>query len=312
MQKTIFITGGTGFLGKALAKKLTNNYRVIIGGRNNTQNLWAQTETGCEFTPIDVSNINSVKDAFYNYKPNIIIHAAATKFVDFSEKFPNEAIDINVTGSQNVARVGIEIGAETIVGISTDKAAPPLHNTYSITKSLMERLYSSLNGKYTTKFVCTRFGNIAWSNGSVFPIWKKMNETGLIQSTGPHMKRYIFTIDEAVDLVITSIKNIDLIHGGVLTQNMKAVLIQDVLDVWSKKYGVDWVKIEERPGDSLNESLIGEIELKHTKEIHLDNKLFYLIDFNKKFENHLEHMISTENSELMNDEDIRKLIDYEN
>ncbi len=40
-------------------------------------------------------------------KPDIVIHAAATKFVDLSEKFPFECIDINIVGSANIARACI-------------------------------------------------------------------------------------------------------------------------------------------------------------------------------------------------------------
>ena len=64
----------------------------------------------------------------------------------------------------------------------------------------MERLFTSLDDSSITNFCCVRFGNIAWSTGSVFPIWKKMfkkNKTFL--TTGPYMRRFFFTIDDAVD-----------------------------------------------------------------------------------------------------------------
>ena len=57
---------------------------------------------------MDVSNISSVRDAIIYVKPDIIIHAAATKFVDLSEKFPFECIDTNIVGSSNIAQFAIE------------------------------------------------------------------------------------------------------------------------------------------------------------------------------------------------------------
>ena len=45
----------------------------------------------------------------------------------------------------NVARVAIENNTEIVVGVSTDKAAPPIGNLYGLTKSMMERLFCSLN-----------------------------------------------------------------------------------------------------------------------------------------------------------------------
>ena len=42
MKKTMLITGGTGFLGKNLALFFKGNYNVILGARNNKQNLQAK------------------------------------------------------------------------------------------------------------------------------------------------------------------------------------------------------------------------------------------------------------------------------
>src|SRR5262249_33157336 len=124
---------------------------------------------------------------------------AATKFVDLAEKLPLECVDVNVLGSENVARVSMEYEVQTVIGISTDKATPPVRNTYGLTKALMERVFCGLDGKTKTRFLCVRYGNVAWSTGSVLPIWKKMHEeTGVIGTTGPDMRRFFFTVDEAV------------------------------------------------------------------------------------------------------------------
>jgi UDP-N-acetylglucosamine 4,6-dehydratase len=252
-MKKILITGGTGFLGRELGTRLKKDYTVYLTGRNNTQNMWAQRYTGCEVLPMDVSNIESVRDVVNETKPDIIIHAAATKFVDISEKQPFEAIDVNVLGSQNVARVAIDKNIESVIGISTDKAVPPVRNTYALTKALMERMYCSLNAKASTRFACVRFGNIAWSSGSVLPIWKKMfDETGIISTTGPEMRRYFIMVGEASEIVITCLNNIEILQGNVLTKDMKAAQIEDLLKTWIKHNGGKWEKIQGRPGDRID------------------------------------------------------------
>ena len=137
MEKKILITGGSGFLGKRLGLALKEKYDVILASRNNKQNMYAREYTGCEVIPMDVANIESVRDSFLSVKPNIIIHGAATKFVDLAEKQPMESVDINVIGSQNVARVAIENKFSPVIGISTNKASPPARNAYGLTKALM-------------------------------------------------------------------------------------------------------------------------------------------------------------------------------
>ncbi len=277
--------------------------------RNNSQNILTQEVTGCHVAPMDVANIESVKDSLNEFKPEIIIHAAATKYVVLSENYPMECLDVNVLGSQNVARAAIDIGVDTVIGISTDKTAPPVGNIYGLSKALMERCYCELNSKSKTSFACVRFGNIAWSTGSVFPIWKGMMEReGLIQSTGPEMRRFFFSVDEATALIIRAINNTDIIGGKVLSQKMKSAQIEDILNVWSLHYGISWEKIQRRPGDQVDEFLIGSSELEHTLEIDIEGITHFVISFNEKIINHLNEVISSKNAERLTEKEILDLI----
>lgn len=309
MKKTILITGGSGFLGKRLGKTLLRDYDVILGSRNNKQNYLASSFSGCKTVPLDVTKIESVRDALNELKPHIIIHAAATKFVDLAEKQPMECIDVNVLGSQNIVRVAIEKNVEIVIGISTDKATPPVRNTYGLSKALMERLFCSMDEKTDTKCCCVRYGNVAWSTGSVLPIWKKMfDTTGIIGTTGPEMRRFIFTVEEAVNLVIVALNNIKEVHGKVLSRAMKAAQIQEILDVWTKYKGGKWERIEGRPGERNDEYLIGELELPFTEEKYYNNIRHFLIAFNKKSNNPPTEILSSANAERLTENEIEEII----
>lgn len=308
-MKTILITGGTGFLGRNLALKLKNEYRIILTGRNNKQNLFASKYTGCQVAPLDITNIESVRDVFVEFKPDIVIHAAATKFVDLAEKYPMECVDVNVLGSQNVARVAVEREVPAVIGISTDKAAPPVRNIYGMSKSVMERIFCAMDGKTTTKFTAVRYGNVAWSTGSVLPIWKKMHEeTGTIGTTGPEMRRFFFSVDEAVQLVITAMDNIDLVKGKVLSRHMKAAQIEDILQTWIEEKGGKWEKIEGRPGERDDEFLIGDLELPYTEEVIMGGIKHYLISFNDKVTNPISFGLSSANTERLSRAEILSII----
>jgi len=308
-MKTILITGGSGFLGRHLAKKLSKDHKIILGARNNANNMMAELKTGCTVIPLDITNEKSIRDALNEFRPDTIIHAAATKYVDISEKNPFECIDVNVIGSENIARQAIECGVKEVVGISTDKAAPPVGNIYGHSKAIMERLYSALSGRTTTQFVCVRFGNIAWSTGSVFPIWERMGQVDKkIGTTGPHMRRFFFTVDDAADLVITAMQNISKYHGGILSLKMKAAQIEDILKVWSQHFNVPYEKIGERPGDKLDEVLIGKIELPHVQPVEIDGRSYYHINFYNKYQNNLEDEVSSANAERLSQEEMLQLI----
>ncbi|MEQ8909957.1 MAG: SDR family NAD(P)-dependent oxidoreductase [Vicingaceae bacterium] len=309
-MKKVLITGGTGFLGRRLALAMQSNYKVVLTGRNNKQNAFAAKFTGCEVIPMDIANIEAVRDAFTEVKPDIVIHAAATKFVDLAEKQPMECVDVNVIGSQNVARVAVEKDVEEVIGISTDKAAPPVRNTYGLTKALMERVFCSMNGKAKTKFCCVRYGNVAWSTGSVLTIWKKMHEeTGVIGTTGPEMRRFFFTVDEAVKLVLTAIDNIDELQGQVLSREMKAAQIEDLLQTWTKHLGGKYEKIEGRPGERNDEFLIGDTELPYTAVKDFEGVKHYIISFNQKAKTPLKEVFSSANADRLSEKEMLEIIE---
>ncbi len=309
MAKTILITGGTGFLGRQLGRFFKQDYRVILAARNNAQNAIAGQITSCEVLPLDITNIESVRDVIAETRPDIVIHAAATKFVDLSEKYPMECLDVNVTGSQNVVRVSIEKGVETLIGMSTDKSAPPVANTYGLTKALMERVFCSMSSKSDTRVACVRHGNIAWSTGSVLPIWKKMHdELGVIGSTGPDMTRYLSTVDEAVELVATAINSIDKTAGAVLSREMKAVKIRNMLETWIKHKGGRWEQIDGRPGERTHEYLMGEPELAYTTRVNFGDVTHYLTRFDKRVDEPLADVRCSADAEHLTEMEMLNII----
>ena len=309
-MKKILVTGGNGYLGKRLGKKLRElGYDVVLASRNNKQNFLAKEYSGCNIIPMDVTSIESIRDAFNQFRPDIVIHAAATKFVDLAEKEPMETIDVNVVGSQNIARVAIENKIQLVIGVSTDKSSPPVRNIYGMSKALMERMFCLMNAKSDTRFVCVRYGNVAWSTGSVLGIWKKMlKNQGFIGTTGPEMFRYFFTVDEAVNLVITALNHAPELYGKVLSRSMKAAQLEEIIKVWVEQEGKTYQKIETRPGERLEEFLIGEAELEYTEEKVYDNIMHYILSFNDKVANPIKEVLSSRTAEKLSKQEILDIV----
>ena len=139
-------------------------------------------------------------------------------------------------GSTNIARVSIERGVKTVIGISTDKATQPLKNFYGFSKAAMEKLFINANSKSKTNFLCVRYGNVAWSTGSVLPIWKEMfDKNRQILTTGPFMRRFFFTIDDAVNLVSRALINSKKFSGKILCADMKSCKLIDI-NVWTSNF----------------------------------------------------------------------------
>ena len=310
-MKKILITGGTGYLGRNLALFYRKKYKVFLGARNNKQNFLVKNLTNCEVVPLDVSNIESVNDCLNLTKPDIVIHAAATKFVDLSEKFPFECIDINIVGSANIARACINKKVPTVIGVSTDKASPPIKNIYGLSKSCMERLFSSIEPYGKTKFICVRYGNVTWSTGSVLPIWKQMfNKNKTILTTGPNMRRFFFSVEEAVSLIDQALKLKNKLTGKILSAEMKSAKMIDILKVWIKKFGGKYKIIQTRKGDRLDEYLIGEDELKYAEVLSIKNKKYFVINFNSLSKKPLKKIVSSKDAKKLAQSEIKKIIQF--
>ena len=80
------------------------------------------------------------------------------------------------------------------------------------------------------------------------------------------MRRFFFSINEAVDLVNFALKNSKKFSGKILCADMKACKLIDIIKVWIENYGGSYKIIKGRKGDRLDEYLIGDNELKFTKK----------------------------------------------
>ena len=315
-NKTILITGGTGSFGSKfvpMTLKKFNPKKIIIFSRDEMKqwqmNLKFKENKNLNFVIGDVRDKERLFFALNNV--DYCIHAAATKFVDLSEKFPFECIDINILGSTNIVRACINKKVPTVIGVSTDKASPPIKNIYGLSKSCMERLFSSIKSYSKTKFICVRYGNVTWSTGSVLPIWKQMyKKNKTILTTGPYMRRFFFSVNEAVSLIDQALKLKNKLNGKILSAEMKSAKMIDFLKVWTKKFGGKYKIIQSRKGDRQDEYLIGEDELKYAKEMKIKNRKYFVIDFNNLLKKPLKEIVSSENAKRLAQSEIEKIIKF--
>lgn len=204
-NKRILITGGAGSIGGELVRQLAKHNKIFIIDNNESGLMdiieefkgktWIYGRVG------DIRNEDSVKDVFDDFKPQIVFHAAALKHVSPAETYPREYVDTNIIGTLNVIKHAKNWEClEKFVFISTDKAVQST-SIMGATKRVGEIIVRNQG----ERFVVVRFGNVLGSRGSVIPIWQKQIEKNApITITSPEMTRYMMTIPEAVDLVITA------------------------------------------------------------------------------------------------------------
>ena len=177
---TLMITGGTGSFGSTVLKHFLDSdlkeIRIFSRDekkqddmRHELQAKHPENAKKVKFYIGDVRNPQSIRDAMPGV--DYIFHAAALKQVPSCEFFPMEAVRTNIIGTDNVLTAAIDEGVESVICLSTDKAAYPI-NSMGMTKAIEEKVAiakSRMPGK--TKICYTRYGNVMCSRGSVIPLW---------------------------------------------------------------------------------------------------------------------------------------------
>ncbi len=167
---TILITGGTGFLGANLAKKLVaEDNQVVLFELNPNFRIVSEIIDKVEMVRGDIANWAEVLNVVKNYKIKTIFHTAAL-LSDNAERFPQRAYEINANGTYHVLEAARLFDVETVVFTSTngtygDHIGPTVSNDapqfpriiYGATKVAGERLGEYYYYRFGVNFRGLRF-----------------------------------------------------------------------------------------------------------------------------------------------------------
>jgi len=237
------ITGGTGFFGRSLVRRLLQAEHASIGGLPAYESericVYSRGEAAQALMRAEFNDdprlrwfIGDVRDKdrlrYAMESVEIVVHAAALKRVEVGVYNPTEMVKTNVIGAQNVIEAAIDAEVFKVLFVSTDKAVEPL-NCYGATKLVAEKLFlnaQALAGETGPSFVAVRYGNVAGSTGSVIPTWRAALAQGKsFTITHPDATRFWLTAEQAVDLVL---KALELPTGSLLVPELPAYRLGDL------------------------------------------------------------------------------------
>jgi UDP-N-acetylglucosamine 4,6-dehydratase len=254
----VLITGGSGFLGRAILTYGGKHEYTVYSRDERKQELCARTHFG-KYAKYILGDIRDRDRLLYNFREqDLVIHAAAVKYIPEAERNVNECIDVNVEGSRNVLWAARHTGVR-VVGVSTDKAVQPV-NVYGATKMLMERAFAEA-ARDGLRCWCVRYGNVVGSTGSVIPFFiDQLKLHKPLTLTDPNMTRYWMSASQAVSTVLAPL-NLDATPGSVIVPEIGATDLRNIA-MWLQSnhgdYGTQVVGL--RPGEKTYESLIHEHE----------------------------------------------------
>lgn len=264
--KRVLVTGAGGSIGSELCRQLArfSPSELLMLDRDETGLHGTQMSLfghglldTRDVILADIRDKDVIAAIFAERAPHVVFHAAALKHLPMLEQYPQEAWKTNVLGTLNVVEACRGAGVETMINISTDKAADPT-SFLGKSKRLAEQVTAWAAKESDIRYLSVRFGNVIGSRGSMLPTFlAQIDAGGPLTVTHPDVTRYFMTIPEACQLVV---------QAGAIGRSGE-VLILDmgepvrILDVAERMIAMSGKDIEIvftglREGEKLHEALI--------------------------------------------------------
>ena len=184
-NRTVLVTGHTGFKGTWLSKILINSGAKVIGyslPAPTDPNLYSLSGIEKDMISIigDIRNFKKLKSIFDRYQPECVFHLAAQPIVRESYKEPRYTYETNVIGTVNILEcIRLTNSVKSFLNVTTDKVYlnndipnysfkedDPLdgHDPYSNSKSCSELVTHSYKKSFFYNGSCAistaRSGNV--------------------------------------------------------------------------------------------------------------------------------------------------------
>ena len=243
-SEKILLTGAGGSIGSRLALEISKFPELSLIATDRDENslhslslqiMGTALFNSSQFRVLDVRDEIGVDNIIREYKPTMIIHAAALKHLAILERKPREAFLTNVLGTKNLLDSATRYGVQRFLNISTDKAASPT-SILGKTKYLAEILTVSKRRNGFSQYTNVRFGNVFNSKGSVIETFSQQINLGLpITLTDPSVQRYFMKIEEAASLSLMAAAlnagDVHILEMGVPVKIMDVIIrLQTILN----------------------------------------------------------------------------------
>lgn len=249
----ILVTGGVGFIGTALIKKLLNEGYNVHSLDNYEVGLKENEVDGCNYHVGDIENIHLMDKDF-----DLIFHLAALSRIQPSFNNPTETFRVNTIGTQDVCEFARLSGAKVIYAGSSSRWHNPYQSPYAACKHMGEEACKMYKKTYGMDIEIVRFYNVYgpgeivdgdWA--AVVGKWRRQVKNGEpITIVGDGEQRRDFThIDDIIEgLWKIGVKDIKHEDAWELGTGMN-YSINEVYNWFKEKFGVESITIPDQSGN---------------------------------------------------------------
>jgi UDP-glucose 4-epimerase len=269
-NKSIFITGGTGFLGRNLIKRFYNDNQITVYSRDEAKQYYLKKQyPNINCICGDVRNYDLLKRASKWH--NIGIYTASFKQIQACHDNPEEANQVIIQGAFNSRRVSEENNFESACFISSDKSRSAT-TIYGAMKYVAGESFIANSHRTNTKLSTAVYGNVLNSTGSIIPLmWKSIQDDFSLELYSDEMTRFFIDVEEAVDLVESSLEY----DGYNVVPILKSMKIIDLFDIFKEEFGLKFKLSKPRTCEKIHEIMASDEEIPRMKVV--ENKNLYLM-----------------------------------
>ena len=282
----ILVTGGVGFIGTALIKKLLNEGYNVHSLDNYEVGLKENEVDGCNYHVGDIENIHLMDKDF-----DLIFHLAALSRIQPSFNNPTETFRVNTIGTQDVCEFARLSGAKVIYAGSSSRWHNPYQSPYAACKHMGEEACKMYKKTYGMDIEIVRFYNVYgpgeivdgdWA--AVVGKWRRQVKNGEpITIVGDGEQRRDFTyIDDIIDgLWKIGVKDIKHEDAWELGTGMN-YSINEVYNWFKEKFGVESITLPNQSGNYRETMRENDDSLKQLNWKPTDQLKKYIFSLNKE------------------------------
>lgn len=279
VNKNIFITGGAGFLGKALIEKYYDNNNITIFSRDEAKHYYLKKRfPNIKCIIGDVRNFDLIKQSSKNH--DIGIFAASLKQIEAVDQNVSEGVKVIIEGALNSRRIAEENNFEAACFISSDKSRAAT-TLYGAMKFVAGESFIVDAEKSNVRLSTAIYGNVLNSTGSIIPlIWDAIKNKYELTLYSPQMTRFMIDINNAIQLIEYGLET----SGYNVIPNLKSFLIKDLFELYSEFFGLKYKVGTPRISEKLHELMISKEEMNRTY-FDTDKNTFFMHYKNQYYKN---------------------------
>ena len=248
----ILVTGGAGFVGTNLIKRLVKDGHNVVSIDNYSTGKEENHQEGCQYVKADIRDIINYDTFMEN--PDVVYHLAALPRIQPSFEYPALTLEVGIMATMSILEWAREKKCKVIYAGSSSVHSGKYKNPYTFSKVMGDELCMMYKKIYDVDVSVCRFYNVYGPHQltegdycTVVGIFEKQYEEGVeLTITGDGFQRRDFThVDDIVEGIIltadceTSYDFIELGRGKNHSINELA-----------KMFGCGFTYIPESPGEA--------------------------------------------------------------